>query len=97
MLIQEVLTELTPEQVIEQAREFFTPYAGFTEEAGDSHVKFTTEAGDVTIGVGTQGDRRLVRGSSSRLHHEVSQFLSTLAAPEEVRQNVPGPGASGAG
>ena len=101
MLIQEVLTELTPEQVIEQAREFFTlrftPYAGFTEEAGDSHVKFTTEAGDVTIGVGTQGDRRLVRGSSSRLHHEVSQFLSTQAAPEEVRQNVPGPGASGAG
>jgi len=41
--------------------------------------------------------RRLVRGSTSRMHHELSQFLSTLAPPEEVRQSVPGPGASGAG
>jgi hypothetical protein len=101
MLIQEVLTELPPEEVIRRARDFFTlrftPYAGFTEEAGPTHVKFATEAGDVTIGMGRQEERWLVRGSSSRLHHEVSQFLATLAPPEEVRQNQPGPGASGAG
>jgi hypothetical protein len=101
MLIQEVLTELQAEEVIARARDFFslrlTPYAAFTEDEGPTHVKFATEAGDVTIGVGEQDGRRLVRGSTSRLHHELSQFLATLAPPEEVRQNQPGPGASGAG
>jgi hypothetical protein len=101
MLLQEVLTELPASEVIDRAREFFTlrftPYAGFTEEAGDSWIKFTTEAGDLTIGVGKQDDCNMVRGSTSRMHHELSQFLTTLAPPEEVRQSAPGPGASGAG
>lgn len=101
MLIQEVLTEIPPADVIERAREWFTlrlsPYAGFAEDASDHHIKLTTEAGDVTIGTGQQDGKTLVRGSTSRLHHEVSQFLATLAPPEEVRQNVPGPGVSGAG
>jgi hypothetical protein len=101
MLIQEVLTDVPPEQVVQRAREFFnerlTPYGAFTEDASDHHIRLSTEAGDVTIGVGRQDGRVLVRGSSSRLHHEVSQFLSTLAPPEEVRQSLPGPGVSGAG
>ena len=101
MLIQEVLTELPAEEVIQRARDWFTlrltPYAAFTEDEGPTHIKLTTEAGEVTIGAGKQGDRTLVRGSTSRLHHELSQFLSTLAPSEEVRQSVPGPGASGAG
>lgn len=101
MLLQEVLTELPAGEVIDRAREFFsmrfTPYAGFAEESGDTWIKFATEAGDLTIGVGKQGDRNLVRGSTSRMHHELSQFLSTLAPPEEVRQSSPGPGVSGAG
>jgi hypothetical protein len=102
MLIQEVLTDLPPEEVIRRAQEFFalrfTSYAGFPEDSGDTHVRFQTEAGDVTIGVGRQGGRNLVRGSTSRMHHELSQFLTTLAdQAEEVRQNQPGPGASGAG
>jgi hypothetical protein len=101
MLIQEVLTDLPPADVIQRAREFFnlrmTPYAGFTEDASDHHVKFATEAGDLTIGTGTQDGRTLVRGSTSRMHHELSQFLSTLAPPEEVHQSLPGPGVSGAG
>ena len=101
MLQQEVLTELATPEVIQRARDFFTlrfsPYAGFTEDGGDTWIRFTTEAGDLTIGVGEQEGRRLVRGSTSRMHHELSQFLMTLATPEEVRQSVPGPGASGAG
>jgi hypothetical protein len=102
MLIQEVLTDLPEEEVIRRAREFFTlrfsPYAGFVTEAGDAHVRFATEAGDLTIGVGRQGDRNLVRGSTARMHHELSQFLATIAPhAEEVRQNLPGPGAGGAG
>jgi len=101
MLLQEVLTEIPAGEVIERAQEFFTlrftPYAGFTQESGDTWIKIVTEAGDLTIGVAPQGERNLVRGSTSRLHQELSQFLSTLAPPEEVRQSVPGPGASGAG
>jgi hypothetical protein len=101
MLIQEVLTDLPPGEVIRRAREFFTlrmtSYAGFTEDADETHVRFTTEAGDLTIGTGELEGRTQVRGSTSRMHHELSQFLSTLAYPEEVRQNLPGPGASGAG
>lgn len=101
MLIQEVVTDLPAEEVVRRAKEFFslrlTPYAAFTEDAGAGHVRFSTEAGDLTIGVGRQGDRNLVRGSTSRMHHELSQFLTTLAPPEEVRQNLPGPGVSGAG
>ena len=101
MLIQEVLTEIPAEEVIQRAREWFslrmTQYAAFEEDAGATHIRFTTEAGDLTIGTGREGERTLVRGSTSRMHHELSQFLSTLAPPEEVRQNVPGPGVSGAG
>jgi hypothetical protein len=101
MLIQEVLTDLPPADVIQRAREFFTlrltPYGAFTQDESDQHLKLVTEAGEVTIGTGEQDGKTLVRASTSRLHHEVSQFLATLAAPEEVRQSVPGPGVSGAG
>jgi hypothetical protein len=101
MLQQEVVTDLEAGEVIRQARDFFSlrfsPYAGFAEDGGDTWIRLTTEAGDLTIGVGEQDGRRLVRGSTSRMHHELSQFLSTLAPAEEVRQNQPGPGVSGAG
>ena len=101
MLIQEVLTDLPPDEVIRRAREWFTlrlsPYAGFTEDASDHHATFATEAGDVSVGTGAQDGKTLVRASTSRLHHEVSQFLTTLAPPEEVHENLPGPGVSGAG
>lgn len=101
MLIQETLTELPAHEVIARAKTFFTlqfsPYAAFVEEESETHVRFHTESGNLTLAVGRQGDRNLVRGSSSRLNHELSQFLVTLARPEDVRQSLPGPGVSGAG
>ncbi len=101
MLIQEVLTDLSPREVIERAREFFTtrfsPYAGFATDEGETHIRFRFEAGELVIGMGKQDGRTLVRGSTSRIHHELSQFLTTLAPPEDVRQNLVGPGTSGAG
>ncbi len=102
MLIQEVATELSAAEVVQRARDFFTlrfsPYAGFAEDEGPSHIRFSTEAGDLTIGVGTRDGVRVVRGSTSRLHHELSQFLVTLGTPEEVRDNSgAGPGVAGAG
>lgn len=101
MLIQEVLTDLPAAEVLSRARDWFTtrfsPYGGFEEESSEAHIKFGIEAGEVTIGTVAQEGRTLVRGSTSRLHHELSQFLVTLAPPEEVRQNLVGPGVSGAG
>lgn len=102
MLIQEVVTELPTAEILGRAREFFTlrfsPYAGFVDDESDTHVRFRTEAGELTVAVGEHDGRRVVRGSSSRLHHELSQFLVTLGTPEDVRDNVDqGPGVSGAG
>lgn len=102
MLIQEVLTDLPPQEVVHRAKEFFsmrlTAYTGFLEEESDHHVKFSMEAGELVVAASPgEGGRTKVRGSTSRVHHELSQFLAMLAPAEEVRQNTPGPGASGAG
>lgn len=101
MLIQETTTDLPRDEVIERAREFFTtrfsPYGAAVEDESEGHLKLTCEAGEVVIGATPHEGRTLVRASTSRLHHEVSQFLVTLAPPEDVRQNSAGPGSSGAG
>lgn len=101
MLIQETLTDLPAHEVLARAKTFFTlqfsPYAAFVEEEGDTHIRFHTESGGLTIAIGRQEDRNLVRGSTSRLNHELSQFLVTLSKPEDVRQSLPGAGVSGAG
>lgn len=101
MLIQEIWTDHEPAEVVELAKRFFaerfTPYGGFVESESDAHVSFRLEAGEVTIGALREKGRTRVRGSTSRIHHELSQFLTLLSAPEGVRQNTTGPGASGAG
>jgi hypothetical protein len=101
MLVQEITTDLPRAEVMARAREWFTtrfsPYAGFIEEESEAHLRFEVEAGEVIIGIAEHEGRTLVRGSTSRLHHEISQFLMTLAPAEEVRQNLIGPGVSGAG
>ena len=101
MLIQEVLTDLPAAEVLSRAKEFFTTrvtqYTALVAEEGPAHLKFDMDAGEIVIGTVAQEGRTLVRGSTSRAHHELSQFLTTLAPAEEVRQNLVGPGASGAG
>ena len=101
MLIQEVLTDVPPAEVLERAKHFFTEhvsqYTALVSDEGPNHVKFDVDAGELVIGTVPQDGRTLVRGSTSRAHHELSQFLTTLAPAEEVRQNLVGPGSSGAG
>ncbi len=94
MLIQEVLTDVPPREVVERAKDFFSgrfsPHTGLVMDESDAHVRLEIEAGEVVIGTVVQDGRTLVRGSTSRLHHELSMFLTTLAPPEEVRQNLVG-------
>jgi hypothetical protein len=101
MLQQEVRTDLSQEEVIRRAREFFTTrftaYGAYVESESDTHLAFRFDAGELVIGTGREDGRTVVRGSTSRVHHELSQFLTTLSPPEEVRQNAVGPGTSGAG
>lgn len=101
MLIQEVRTELSPPEVLRLARDFFltrfTPYGAFVAEESEDHLIFHVDAGELVLGVEADGEGTRVRGSTSRLQHELSQFLVTLASPEAVRQNVEGPGTTGAG
>lgn len=101
MLTQEVWTELPPEQVKERAKLFFTtrfnPYAGFISDESEGHLRFRSEVAVLTLGFLPADGGTRVRGSTTRMHHELSQFLTTLARPEEVRQSLPGPGVSGAG
>lgn len=98
MLILETETELSPEEVVARAKEFFagrlSPYTGFLLDSGPAHARFHTEAGTLTIGVGRRDGRNVVRGSTSRLHHGLSQFLAILSRPEEVRQARVGPRAT---
>lgn len=102
MLVQEAATELSAAEVLQLAREWFTtrfsPYAGFIEESSATHLRFEIEAGELIIGVASRDGQTVVRGSTSRLHHELSQFLMTVApTAESVHQNLVGPGVSGAG
>jgi hypothetical protein len=101
MLILETTTDLPADEVIRRARDFFllrlNAYGAFEEDAGPNHLRLSTEAADLSLGVAGRDGRTHVRGSTSRMHHELSQFLATLGPPEEVRQNLEGPGASGAG
>jgi hypothetical protein len=101
MLVQETRTACEPAEVVRRAKEFFTTrfsqYNANVEDESETHITFRLEVGELVIGTSREDGRTLVRGSTSRLHHELSQFLTTLSAAEEVRQNTPGPGASGAG
>jgi hypothetical protein len=101
MLVQEVNTQLAPAEVIERAKAFFlsrnNAYTAFVVESDDQHARFHVDTGEVMIGAVPKDGQTQVRGSSSRLHHEIGQFLATLAPPEEVHDEAAGPGVSGAG
>lgn len=103
MLILQTHTPLSPAEVVERAKEFFatrfSPAAAFVADESESHVCFRFDVGELVIGAHLQqdGDRTLVRGSTSRLHNALSQFLTTISTPESIQQNLLGPGASGAG
>jgi len=101
MLVQEIQTDMEPTEVVRLAKDYFltrfSPNGAYVESESEGHVALHIDAGELVIGTGVADGRTLVRGSTSRLHHELSQFLTMLGPPESVRQNLPGPGVSGAG
>lgn len=90
MLILEVETTLPAAEVVARARTWFleqlSPAAAFVEDESATHLKLETEAGEVVLGVGEVDGRRVVRGSTSRLTNELSQFLATLDGAGAVRE-----------
>ena len=96
MTIHETRTDLTPAEVMERARAFFslvgTPHAAFAERAGKGFLKLTMEVGEIVVATLPEGDSTLVRGSASRGTHLLTHFLSSLAAPLDARETVHRPG-----
>ena len=90
MRIHETRTQLTPDQVIDRARAFFTlsssSYAAFQEQVGDGYLKLFMEVGEIVIGTVPRDGYTLVRGSASRGEHILTKFLVTLSPSLEPRQ-----------
>ena len=92
MRIHETQTRLSPAEVIERARRFFTlastPYASFEEKVGTGYLKLFLEVGEIVIGCVPADGTTLVRGSASRGEHLLTSFLTTLAPPLDARQTL---------
>ena len=85
MTIHETITALSPAEVIDRARSFFTlaatPYAAFEERSTEGYLKLHMEVGEILIAAFLRGDSTWVRGSASRGAHLLTRFLTTLTPP----------------
>lgn len=92
MKIQEITTDLSPEEVIARARAFMgltgAPSAAFPEEHDDHYLRMHMEVGEIMISALRRDGKTVVRGSASRASQLVSRFLMTLGAPFGVSQSV---------
>ena len=81
--LQETHTSLSPTEVVEAAKEFFSRrnsiYAAFLEKEGPGYAAFRGQGGEeVVIGTSPDGDRTRVTGSSYLFDQQIGRFLSTL-------------------
>ena len=92
MTIFETRTRLTPTEVIESARGYFThagtPYAASAEKSGPGYLKLHMDVGEVVIGATEQEGWTLVRGSASRGGHLLARFMTVLGTSEDVAQST---------
>lgn len=82
--LQETHTSLSPAEVVESAKEFFSRrssiYAAYLEKEGPGFAAFRGQGGEEVV-IGTspaEGGRTLVTGSSYLFDQQVGRFLSTL-------------------
>jgi hypothetical protein len=91
--IQETATSLSPAQVLDAARAFFSRrnsiYTAFQDMSGPGFVSMRGMGGEeVVVGVATRDGVTVVTGSTYMFDQQVARFLSMLPTPDQ-------PGAAG--
>lgn len=87
--MQELRTTLTPAEVLDAAKEFFSRrvniYAAFPEQESAAHLTLRGQGGEeIVIGAIARDGATLVTGASYMFDAQVSRFLSTLPQAAEV-------------
>ncbi len=81
-MTREILVSVSPEEVIELAKSYFTDassgYAASLVEEGEGYARFQTFRGHLAILAAPDGDRTLVRCSTLRYHPSIGKFLLQL-------------------
>jgi hypothetical protein len=99
--LQEYRTTLTPDEVLSEAKQFFTKrsslYAAFLDREGPTHVTFRGQGGEeiVIAAAPLEGVTR-VTGSTYLFDAQVARFFTTLP-PFKLEENLlpAGPAAEG--
>ena len=81
--MQEYRTVLTPDEVLSEAREFFTKrsnlYAAFLDREGPTHVSFRGQGGEeIIIAAAAHEGATRVTGSTYLFDMQVARFFTTL-------------------
>lgn len=87
--MQELRTTLTPAEVLDAAKEFFSRrvniYAAFPEQESAAHLTLRGQGGEeIVIGAIPRDGATLVTGASYMFDAQVSRFFSTLPPAAEV-------------
>ena len=92
--LQEFRTTLSPAEVLEQAKTFFSRrnsiYATFLEHESPTHVAFRGQGGEeLIVGATTHNGETLVTGSTYLFDMQVARFFTTLPALEFAEMMLP--------
>ena len=85
--LQELVTSLSPQDVLAHARQFFTQrnplYATFLDQEGPGHVTFRGQGGEeIVVAASTKDGATLVTASTYLFDMQVARFLATLPSVE---------------
>lgn len=94
--LQEYRTTATPEEVLQEARRFFTLhssiYATFIDRDGPTFVSFRGQGGEeLIIAAVAEGDATRVTGSTYLFDMQIARFFTTLP-PFQLEENLLPPG-----
>ena len=90
--LQEYRTTLTPDEVLSEAKQFFTSrsslYATFLDLEGPTHVTFRGQGGEeIIIAAAVQEGMTRVTGSTYLFDMQVARFFTTLP-PFKLEENL---------
>jgi len=94
--LQEYRTTATPEEVLQEARRFFTRhtsiYATFIDRDGPTFVSFRGQGGEeLIIAAVAEGDATRVTGSTYLFDMQIARFFTTLS-PFHLEETLLPPG-----